>query len=262
MPELHLLTGAYALDALDDVERAGFERHLRDCPACELEVIELREAAAGLAIRVATPAPAYLRNRVLDDIVRTRQLSPEGRGRSGRGRSPGRERDTSRRFSARRVLAVAATVVILGGGAGVGVRAWQQEHDTARRQQVVAEQATTKAAAANARAAEIARVMTDPEHVEVVGEGSDGGTAAVVLSHGSAVFATNELPALPAGKQYQLWRIRNDTISSEGLLSLPDGTGQTIVSGIKVKDTVAVSVEPTGGSKQPTTTPVIALKVV
>jgi anti-sigma factor RsiW len=76
MPDMHQLTGAYALDALDDVERASFERHLRTCGSCAAEVIELQEAAAGLADRVAIAAPDGLRGKVLAEVSRTRQISP------------------------------------------------------------------------------------------------------------------------------------------------------------------------------------------
>ena len=31
MTEIHALSGAYAVDALDDLERAAFERHLGEC---------------------------------------------------------------------------------------------------------------------------------------------------------------------------------------------------------------------------------------
>jgi anti-sigma-K factor RskA len=89
-----------------------------------------------------------------------------------------------------------------------------------------------------------------------------GGTAAVVSAHGSAVFAANRLPALPDGKQYQLWVIHDKTnIRSAGLLKLQNGTGQSLVSGVMLNDVVAVSVEPAGGSAQPTTTPIVALSL-
>ena len=35
MSDIHALVGAYAVDALDDVERAAFERHLAECAACQ-----------------------------------------------------------------------------------------------------------------------------------------------------------------------------------------------------------------------------------
>ena len=57
MSDIHALSGAYAVDALDDIERAKFERHLADCAACSSEVDSLREAAALLA-ETTTTAPS------------------------------------------------------------------------------------------------------------------------------------------------------------------------------------------------------------
>ncbi len=47
MSDLHGLSGAYAVDALDDLERARFERHLAECEDCRAEVASLVEAASG-----------------------------------------------------------------------------------------------------------------------------------------------------------------------------------------------------------------------
>ena len=38
MSEIHALSGAYAVNALDDIERAQFERHLAECAECRAEV--------------------------------------------------------------------------------------------------------------------------------------------------------------------------------------------------------------------------------
>jgi anti-sigma factor RsiW len=38
MSDIHALSGAYAVDAVDDIERASFERHLASCPTCRAEV--------------------------------------------------------------------------------------------------------------------------------------------------------------------------------------------------------------------------------
>ena len=45
MTDVHALSGAYAVDALDDIERAAFERHLAACAECRAEVASLRETA-------------------------------------------------------------------------------------------------------------------------------------------------------------------------------------------------------------------------
>ena len=74
--DLHLLTGAYAADALDSEERDTFRRHLETCAVCRQEVAELTATAARLALAAAEPAPAGMRERVLAEVARTRQLSP------------------------------------------------------------------------------------------------------------------------------------------------------------------------------------------
>jgi anti-sigma-K factor RskA len=64
--DLHELTAAYALDALDDDERREFEAHLRDCDQCRAELAELAGTVGALAYAAEGPAPPdELRNRVL-----------------------------------------------------------------------------------------------------------------------------------------------------------------------------------------------------
>ncbi|EOD68417.1 zf-HC2 domain-containing protein, partial [Amycolatopsis vancoresmycina] len=58
--ELHTLTGAYALDAVSDVERAEFERHLGACAACRQEVAELRATGARLGVAASADPPPSL----------------------------------------------------------------------------------------------------------------------------------------------------------------------------------------------------------
>jgi len=57
MSDIHALSGAYAVDAVDDIERASFERHLASCPTCRAEVASLREASALLADAATTTPP-------------------------------------------------------------------------------------------------------------------------------------------------------------------------------------------------------------
>src|SRR5262249_39123472 len=58
MPDdVHELSALYALDVLDDEERATFERHLAECERCRAELAGLRDAAGSLAFAVEGPAP-------------------------------------------------------------------------------------------------------------------------------------------------------------------------------------------------------------
>ena len=76
MSDIHALSGAYAVDAVDDIERASFERHLASCPTCRAEVASLREASALLADAATTTPPPELRDAVLSGITRVRPLPP------------------------------------------------------------------------------------------------------------------------------------------------------------------------------------------
>ena len=59
--------------------------------------------------------------------------------------------------------------------------------------------------------------------------------------------------AAPEQRVYQLWRIENQTPVSAGVF---DGQG-ILIPALKDGQTIAVSVEPRGGSQQPTTQPIL-----
>src|SRR5271170_5674422 len=76
--DLHILSGAYALDALEDAaEQERFARHLRRCGACAAEVRGLREVSTALAFAAAEAPPPGMRERVFALTEVTRQLPPE-----------------------------------------------------------------------------------------------------------------------------------------------------------------------------------------
>jgi anti-sigma-K factor RskA len=65
--DLHDLTAAYALDALDPAEAAAYERHLSRCEECREQLAELNGTAAALAFGAAAPEPpARLRASILE----------------------------------------------------------------------------------------------------------------------------------------------------------------------------------------------------
>ncbi|MGZ5404181.1 MAG: zf-HC2 domain-containing protein, partial [Nocardioides sp.] len=108
MSDIHALVGAYAVDALDDLERVAFERHLAACSACQTEVAGLREAAATIGVTAAVQPPAGLRGKVLGEIATVRPLPPSVE----RPTADAAGRRT--RFRPRALLAAAAAVIALG----------------------------------------------------------------------------------------------------------------------------------------------------
>ncbi len=277
-PDLHHLSGAYAVDALDADERASFEQHLAECADCRAEVAELSATAHALSsITEATP-PASLRDSVLSGISRVRPLPPlsedagapapvvpapsadptpgvtgarEGTasGPAGAPSAPGAEPDAGsnvvpirRRRTAWFAAAAAAAVIAIGG------LAWSPWSDDTGNQTPLAQ----VAAAADAQR---------------VGSTKGGVTTEVVYSKqlGKAAISVKGLPPAPDGKTYQLWYVgAGGTITSAGLFGVDaDGSGQALLAGQAAPtDKVAVSVEPAGGSTQPTTDPLVVLPLV
>ncbi|HZT86208.1 MAG TPA: anti-sigma factor [Gaiellaceae bacterium] len=71
--DLHDLTAAYALDALDPAEASAYERHLSRCEPCREQLAELNGAAAALAFGAVAPAPPErLRASILDTAAAER----------------------------------------------------------------------------------------------------------------------------------------------------------------------------------------------
>ena len=70
--EIHHLGAAYALDALDERERAAYEAHFATCDICRTDVAEYRAAAADLASLTATPPPPDVKARDGDLAHHTR----------------------------------------------------------------------------------------------------------------------------------------------------------------------------------------------
>jgi anti-sigma-K factor RskA len=236
--DVHALAGAYALDAVDDLERVAFEHHLAECETCRGEAGELRRTAVRLAEAVAVPPPERVRAAVLAEAGRTPQVRSRVSGRVDG--APGRRRPGA---------LVAAAAVLLVGVVGAGGLA-AHEH-------ALAEQARQQAAT-------ISSVVSDPGARTVRGAAAGGGTVTVVLAGNRAVLATAGMPRPPGDRIYQLWLVRPGAITSAGLgpgAADAADSWSRLVGGVRAGDVVAISVEPPGGSRQPTTRPVATLQV-
>lgn len=284
--QLHLLTGAYALNALDDEERRRFEHaHAFGDPVAE-EARELAETAALLASG-ATPVapPPDLKARLMAQIAVTPQLaahrdpdeadetdagSPpkdegslpkdEGSLPNGAGSPPPEATVTALGERRRRApwpapakwLAVAAAALLVAAGAAGG---WalnaQRQRDDALRQ---------LADAANAPSAVMGRILgaADAKVQEVSVPG--GGTMLIAHSRQEAVAGvlTIGMPQPASGHVYELWLgDASGAMKPAGLVNGEGTTWNELAGGIGSATVLGVTVEPAGGSLQPTTTPLL-----
>ena len=90
------------------------------------------------------------------------------------------------------------------------------------------------------------------------GAGTEQGARAelVTLEGDRAVLVAENMPPAPEGKTYQIWVIKGDTPQPSGLFEpRGDSIAAVVENPVEGADAVAVTVEPEGGSKKPTTDP-------
>ncbi|GAB1692538.1 anti-sigma factor domain-containing protein [Krasilnikovia sp. M28-CT-15] len=235
--DIHALAGAYALDAVDDIERAAFERHLAGCASCAADVAGFREAAARLAEGTWSVPPPGLRDEVLAAVGRTRQLPP-GSARRGRGAGAGLSRW-------RRYTAAAAAAGILAVGAGAATWAVQQ-------QRVDEQQAAADAARAGAAQVQAILAAPDVQLRTSVVRGGGRVTVAMSASHNAGVVVLAASTAPAPNQALQLWLIKGTTPTNAGVLPPGQAASLRVVEGLVGYDALGVTLEPAGGSTTPT----------
>ncbi|MEV8127385.1 anti-sigma factor [Streptomyces sp. NPDC085944] len=246
--DLHSLTGAYALHALSDDERDAFERHLADCADCHQETREFAAATARLGLAATVVPGTALRERVLHRITTVRQIPPGG----------GTVEKAARRVVPRgRGLARWALAACLAAAAGLGGTAvWQYER---------AQDAGERAAQAERRAETLAGVLAAPDAESRTARLADGASGTLVVSErlDRAVFLASGMAEAPPGKVYQLWFDDHGTMRPAGLMDPGDDTSQAVLMEGAVDGAagVGITVEPAGGSKQPTSDPIALMSM-
>jgi anti-sigma factor RsiW len=285
--DIHVLTGAYACDALDSGELGAFEEHLTECESCAQEVAELRATAAALALAEAVEPPQGLRERVMRQVMVTRQLppivstpdpsadpatgqatdqtSPSGpagaRGHRARRRAggggpaatgtPGTNGTTgTTRPPSRRWTRSVAWISVTALLAGVVVLGGVVRHQQG---EISALQGQTSA---------VTSLLAAPDARVTSGSLVLGGTATVISSStdNGMIFSAIGLPPLPAGRAYQLWMIDAASVRPGPVLNPVDGKVPAVFAGgLDGAQSIAMTVEPSAGSTHPTTTPVLQL---
>jgi len=245
---LRELVPLHAIGALSGAERAAVESHLAECPSCAADLRAY--APVGMALAQAVPQvdpPPALRAAILS----------AARRESSAMHTPSRALSW--------LAAAAMLVVTIGMGIYVSmlqgrIRTLEGELAGALQRVQDGERRTNVALRAAADAQAPLSILTAPDvrRIDLAGQPPAPSASARAFwsrSRGLVITASN-LPALPAGRVYQLWFVTAQTPISAGLLT-PDTRGGltvTLSTPTDVPDPVALAVtlEPEGGRPAPT----------
>ncbi len=229
--EIEELAGAYALGALPADTLRQVEEHLVDCSAHK-DIADLRSLATGLAwVAAEKEPPPALKVRLMDAIRREAPGSPEQPPSEEAGSWLSRWLTPAfRPYALAAVLAIAVAALI-------GWNVYLQTSDGEGQ---------------------------DVTFVRTLGDGGAAqGRVLYLQEERVAVITVEDLAPLPADQTYQVWAISDGTATGIGLFNTSvNGEASTAIqfdlSGVEV---VAITVEPTGGSPQPTTEPVLRAEI-
>lgn len=221
---------SYALGIAEDPERSEIAEHLaRQCPECVSGMASAMATVAAMSGAVPVKDPSkHLRKRVLATVEKEPRRSWVGI-----------------------FLPWAITAMMSVALVAIGVSGRRQIGDTARLQQALS-------------------ILNDPATRDVsFGETEKPSKGRVFVSPKGVVFIAASLPRIDSNRTFELWLIpaKGNPVPSGLFQSLPDASAVfvrlgSIDPGLTEKGAaVAVTVEPEGGSAQPTTTPFIVTKL-
>lgn len=233
------LIPAYAIGAADDEERIAVEAHLKDCPACRAHLEEYRALGDGLLFG-APLAPA--RAGLTEDLRKRLNAQPVPAPRRAWW-------DVLRRPAF--ALSIAAVALLVLTNVYWASRVGRLEREAAQ-------------ITALAQAPGITLQVSDTAGGEYQEYNADG---VVYMQPASnvALLCVYALPRLGPGKTYQAWLVRDEQRLSAGTFDVnQDGYGVLIIEAgepIGAFQQLGITVEPEGGSSQPTTPRVMGGKL-
>ncbi len=224
--EIHHLGAAYALDALDERERAAYEAHYTSCEICRTDVREFRQAAGELGSLTARPPSPDLKAKVMAEIATTRQLSPLPPAVVRLAdRRPSRVVTALVSVAAAAVLFVAGAVVLGGGDDG------------------------------DRFGDELAAMLDEPDVKMVKLHGDAPGSFTVMWSDNrrQAAVIGDGLESPGDGRAYELWLIDDQGSHAVDLLDpADDGEIERIIPVHGEPAAWGITIEQSGGSATPT----------
>jgi anti-sigma factor RsiW len=223
---------AYSLGSLDPVEAAELEHHLEGCQRCRLELRWLEPAARTLPESVErVDPPRAVRDRVMAEVradARRSSAASLGRRRSLSAWLDGHGFGSHR---LRPIVAMAAAALLVVAFAGYEIGSDGGSSTTA---------GTT-----------ITSRQPSGVDVKMTREG-DVGTLRLA-----------NVRQIPDDRVLEAWVRRDGQVEPVPALFVPnaDGHARTTINDMRGVDTVMVTTEPKGGSKSPTSAPIVTLPV-
>jgi len=246
-----------AIGALPPAEARELEAHIAECDLCRREYDELRGAVDALALSAEVTPEQFggaqcerLRSRVMDAV------------RASATPAAAKVVPLARRAPSQWLPYFAtAAALALAIYSTWNLTTLRTENDVNQRQ-VALLQARLDAQERASNEARAQLALEESRLADLIAPGAarfavrDG---VIVRTGGRILIALRHLPALPKGKTYQAWTLRRGAKTvAPSITFAPDPTGLALVelpeSAANIA-AVAVSVEPDGGSKQPTSKP-------
>jgi anti-sigma factor RsiW len=224
--DLHDLTAAYALDALNPDEAREYEAHLAHCERCRTELASFSEAAGALAYATEGPSPPpELRARILQQAQRERPNV-----------APLRPRWVAPLAAA---VAVAACVAL-----GLGIWAATLSNKLDRRTKELA------------REQRVAAILAAPSSRTV----SFGRGVLVVAKNGDAALVVGDLEQPERGKTYEAWISAGGAPQPAGTFGGGKVVTVPLQGSVRPGGSVLVTVERSGGVDAPTQKPFLSVR--
>lgn len=233
---------AFSLGALSAEEIAALGSHLISCDDCQAELADYQKMATGLlqAVSQRTP-PASLRRKLA-------------------GRLPSAQERTSSLFavSFKQFATVAVVTILLG----LNLFSVMQIRDLQQQQNALAERLS-------AEQATIAMLAHPGTQLVLVTADLPDMTGSVLLDKdkNTAVLVLWNLPELEAEQVYQIWLINEQGEKISAGLFNPSNdkeyTTASVESSVPIRQfvTIGVTIEPAGGSAQPTGSRVLVVEL-
>lgn len=238
----HELLAAYALDAVDDSERSSVEQLVADDPAARRELDEYREVVA--TFTSDERPPAALRDQVLAQVAAQSVRPPAQPPHHAAPSTPVRTSHRRGRPLRRRLAALGAAAAVV---VAVAVPT------------TIAIQSVSSQRELEAQADTIAQMLADPDARILTADMDGGGEVSALVSSGHVMLSASGMADPGQDQDYQLWAIDGDVIRSAGLIRPTGGSASALIAAAP-GTTLAVTLEPAGGSAQPTSDPLVAVQ--